>query len=141
VVVEIFEALEQLRVEIDEVVMGGEQRRCLAVGCLQHVIGVRAVDRLEGEVRALEKQARPLHRDDRVGEGRRSGTVGDRKHFALLLRHSGEQGRQIIAVPDLREIRRAEGQRARLGEGIRRRQGGGASGASRWSGERWLDGD
>ncbi len=45
--------------------------------------------------------ARALHRNDRVGEGRRRRIVGDREHFALLLRHAGEQRGEIIAVLDL----------------------------------------
>ena len=57
-VVQRLEALEQLGVEIDEVVVRGEQRRGLGVGRLQRVVGVGAVDRAERQVGALEQQAR-----------------------------------------------------------------------------------
>ena len=89
-IVQILHAGEQLRVQIDEVVVRSEQWRSLGVGRLQRVVGVGAVDCRESEVRALEHLARPLERRQRVVEGRRRGVVGDRQHFALLLRHSGE---------------------------------------------------
>ena len=56
-ILEIFHAGEQLGVEIDEVVVRGEQRRGLGVGRLQRVVSIRAVDRREGEQRPLQHQS------------------------------------------------------------------------------------
>ena len=56
VVVEILDAGEQLGVEVDEVVVRGEQRRGLGVGRLQRVVGVGAIDCGEGEDGAFEQR-------------------------------------------------------------------------------------
>ena len=55
VIVQVLEPLIELRVQIDEVVVRGEQRRGLGVGRLQRVVGVRAIDGVEREARALEE--------------------------------------------------------------------------------------
>jgi len=103
-VVEIFEALIQLRIEVDEIIVRCIERRSLGVGRLELVVGVGAVDCREGKTDALEQQPGALHRRHRIVERRGRGLIGDRGNFALLLRHAGEDRGKIIAVLDPREI-------------------------------------
>ena len=56
-VVEIFEALKQLRIEIDEVAVSSEKRRGLGVDRLKSIIGVGTVDCGKGKTDALQKEA------------------------------------------------------------------------------------
>ena len=54
VILQVLHPTEQLGVQIDEVVVRGEQRRGLGVGRLERVVGVGAIDCREGEIRPLE---------------------------------------------------------------------------------------
>src|SRR4029079_11886234 len=85
------------------------------------------LDRQEGEIGSLEQLARPLHRDDGVGEGRRRGIVATARDRGFLLVNSGEQRGQIVAAFDPGEVGGLERQRARGREGVgggqRRRSG------------------
>src|SRR5207253_11156682 len=110
--------------EIDEVVVGGQQRRGLGVCRLKRVVGVGAIDGIERVSGALEQESRLLHRAEGIVERRRRGLIRDCGGLALLLRHSGEDRGQIVAVLDPRKVRGPERQCARLREWVRGWQGG-----------------
>jgi len=128
--VQIFEALEQARVEIFEIAMCGEQRRGLRVRRLQRVIGVRAVDRLERILRTFEQEARTFHLSDGIVECRGGLLVCDGSDLALLLGHAGKHRREVIFILDPREVGSLERQGARLRERIGSGQRRGCSGGA-----------
>ena len=125
-VVQRLHAREELRVEVDGVVVRGELRRFLPFELLQRVVRVRLRQREEDLRGAGEEIAAALHRLDGVGEGRGVGAARDRVDLRELPLHPFLEGRLVVGVLDLVELRGIERQRARREEGVGlRRRGAG----------------
>ena len=117
------DALEQLVIEVDGVVVGGQLGRHFAVDRVKLVVGVGALQGREDGGGAGQQLARFFHRDNGVVEGRRVLVVGNRGNFRQVLAHAGHVGWLEVLVLDLVEGRVLEGQRARRGQRVGRRQG------------------
>ena len=128
-VVERLDAREELAVEQDRVLVGGELRRQGGLHLLDFGVGVGAGQVAEHRAGAVEQGAGFFHRDDGVHEARRVRVVGDRGDFGALLGHAALERRLVVLVLDQVEARRLVGQVADHEEGIaRHRLNGGIGG-------------
>ena len=114
-VVDRLDALEQLAVEVDRILVRGQLRRLVFLHLLQRVVGVGAGDRTEHLHHAVQQGAGLLHRHEGVVEGRRIRVVGDLLDLGQLLLHALLDRRLVVGVRDLVERRRLERQRAGAG--------------------------
>ncbi len=120
-VVQRLHAGEQLRVEVDFVLVRGQLRGDVFLDLLAR-FGAIGLDQAEEDARhAVQGLAAALHRHDGVVEGGRLGVVGDLADVGQVLAHAFFEGRRVVAVLDLVELRRLERQRA----GAQQRVGGG----------------
>jgi hypothetical protein len=120
-VVDLLDAGEELRVEVDGVLRGGELGRSVFLDFLESVVGVGAGDAIEGEGDAGEELAGALEGDDGVVERGSRGVVGDGVDFNLLLGDAGFDGGLVVGVLDFVEGWRLVGQGAGGVEGVRRK--------------------
>ena len=126
-VVDRLDAGEQLGIEEDLVLVLGELGRDLGLDLLQRFAGVRAGQVVEHLAGAVEHDAAALHRHQGVVERRGLGVVGDRADLGEVLLHAFFEGRQVVLVADLREVRRQQ----RQGAGLEERIGGDRGGRGR----------
>ena len=112
IVVNGLHALEQRGVQRDRVVMGGQLGADLGVDGVQPIGRVRAGQRVEHVLHAVEHPPALFQGDDGILERRSRRIVDDRPNLGLLDRHALFEGRDIILFRNFREIGRAERQGA-----------------------------
>ena len=83
--VQLFDAIKQFRIQVDLVPVPRHHRRDLAFDLLQRVIRVRPGEIVEHACHVAQLAAGQLHRIDRVGEGRRFLRVSNRMDFGAML--------------------------------------------------------
>ncbi len=105
--IEIGDAGVERTVEIERVVVAGEQRRDLALDFLDGVAGVGAGQHVKDTGHAVEHAAAALQRLDGVGEGGRGRVGGDPLDLGAVLRQSSVESRA-----ELLGLERAEGRQA-----------------------------
>ncbi len=112
------EAFVQPAVEVDGVLVGGEERGEPGLEVADGIRGVRGDQREEGGGRPVQEPAGAFHGQGGVLEGRRLRVGHDRLDFGKVLGQAGLNGVGVVRVFDLREWRQAVGQGAGTQEGI-----------------------
>ncbi len=107
-----FDSLEELRVEIDGILMSGEPRGLFGVDASECRIGARFGDLVEDPGHPPQDRAGLLQRLDGVGKRRPIGIGGDRAHLVHLARHTFFERDLVVLVLDAIERRRLKRQRA-----------------------------
>ena len=124
-VVDRLDAGKQLAVEHGLVIVRGQLWRQLGLDLLHLVIGVGARLREKHARNAAQQLFAAFQGDDGVVETGRFGIVGDGLDFAATFGHALFEGRSIVLVADLVELRELIGQRTRRKERIDRLRLGG----------------
>jgi hypothetical protein len=131
--VEIVDAREERRVEIDGAVVGGETRRHLALDRLQRRRRLGGGEVVEQLLDAVELASAPIERRERVLEARGALACRDRVDLGeVRAQRPIERGNEVLG-PDRLERRQPErrGPRLEQGVGVDRVHGGGCAAAER----------
>ncbi|CAH0327862.1 hypothetical protein SRABI128_06537 [Microbacterium sp. Bi128] len=112
------EALVEPAVEVDGVLVGGEERGQAGLEVADGVRGVCGHQREEGRGGPVQEPAGAFHGEGRVFEGRGRRGVHDGLDFGKVLGQAGLDGLGVVRVVDIRKRRQSIGQGAGAQEGI-----------------------
>ncbi len=123
-VVDRLDALEQLGVQQDRILVGLQLGGLVLVDLVERIVGIGADQLLEQGIDAAQQRPAAIERDDGVVEGRLVLAVDDLRDIDIFLGDADVDGVLEVAVLDLVHRLGAIGQRRGAREGIAGGQGG-----------------